>query len=46
MAYKPRTCKPEKGNKYYNTKSNGGYSDAIIGKPTDPDCNVLSNCVG
>lgn len=44
--FKPRLTKPEKGNPYYNTKSNGGYSNAIKGKPTDPDCNVLSNCVG
>lgn len=44
--FKPRTTKPEAGNKYYITKSKGGYSNAIQGKPTDPDCNVLSNCVG
>lgn len=44
--FKPRTTKPEAGNKYYITKAKGGYSDAIQGKPTDPDCNVLSNCVG
>lgn len=44
--FKPRTTKPEEGNKYYITKSKGGYSGAIQGKPTDPDCNVLSNCVG
>lgn len=41
-----RTTKPEKGNKYYITKANGGYSNAIQGKPTDKDCDVLSNCVG
>lgn len=41
-----RTSKPEKGNKYYNTKANGGYSNAIKGSPTDSDCDVLSNCVG
>lgn len=41
-----RLSKPEKGNPYYNTKSNGGYSTAIVGKPTDKDCNVLANCVG
>ena len=29
MAYKPRLTKPEKGNPYYNTKANGGYSHAI-----------------
>lgn len=44
--YKPRLTKPEKGNPYYNTKANGGYSNAIKGKPTDPDCDVLANCVG
>jgi surface antigen len=44
--FKPRTTKPEAGNKYYITKANGGYSSAIKGKPTDPDCDVLSNCVG
>jgi hypothetical protein len=25
---------------------NGGYSNAIKGSPTDPDCDVLANCVG
>ena len=44
--FKPRLTKPEKGNPYYNTKANGGYSTAIKGSPTDPDCDVLSNCVG
>lgn len=43
---KIRTTKPEAGNKYYIRKANGGYSNAILGKPTDKDCNVLSNCVG
>ena len=46
MAFKMRTSKPEAGNKYYITKANGGYSDAIKGSPTDEDCDVLSNCVG
>ena len=41
-----RMTKPEKGNPYYNTKANGGYSAAIKGKPTDAGCDVLSNCVG
>ena len=44
--YKPRVTKPESGNPYYNTRSNGGYSTAIVGKPTDSGCNVLANCVG
>ena len=34
-AFKPRTTKPEAGNKYYITKAKGGYSNAIQGKPTD-----------
>jgi len=42
----PRTERPEKGNKYYIRKANGGYSNAILGSPTDPACNVLCNCVG
>lgn len=46
MTFKIRTSKPEAGNKYYITKANGGYSDAIKGSPTDADCDVLSNCVG
>lgn len=41
-----RTTKPEAGNKYYVTKSNGGWSDAIKGSPTDANCDVLPNCVG
>lgn len=46
MGFTPRLTRPEAGNKYYIRKANGGYSPAIKGKPTDPDCNVLSNCVG
>ena len=44
--FKPRLVRPEAGNKYYVRKANGGYSGAILGKPTDPGCNVLANCVG
>lgn len=44
--FKQRMVKPEAGNPYYNTVSNGGYSGAIVGNPTDKSCNVLSNCVG
>lgn len=40
-----RTSKPSAGNKFYITKSKGGYSSCIQGKPTDV-CNVLANCVG
>jgi surface antigen len=46
FTFVPRFTIPEKGNKYYNTKSNGGYSTAIVGKPTQNGLNVLSNCVG
>lgn len=46
MAFKARTTRPEKGNKYYITKANGGYSYAIKGNPSDKYCDVLSNCVG
>jgi len=51
MKFIPRTTRPEDGNPYYNTKSNGGYSSAIKGKckttgVPDPGCNVLANCVG
>lgn len=41
-----RTTKPGAGNKYFIRKATGGYSTCIQGKPTDPNCNVLANCVG
>lgn len=44
--FKPRMTKPESGNPYYNTRANGGYSNAIKGRPTDSGCDVLANCVG
>lgn len=44
--FSERTRKPESGNKYYITKDSGGWSPCIKGKPTDKECNVLSNCVG
>lgn len=44
--FKMRTTKPEAGNKYYITKANGGWSNAIKGSPVDSDCDVLPNCVG
>lgn len=46
LIYKYRLCKPEKGNKYYITRSAGGYSPCITGNPADEHCNVLANCVG
>lgn len=44
--FEPRLVRPEAGNKFYITKSAGGYSPCIVGKPTDKGCNVLANCVG
>ena len=41
-----RTTRPTTGNKYFITRSNGGYSTCIQGNPTDSQCNVLANCVG
>lgn len=41
-----RTSKPGAGNKFFITTGAGGYSYCIVGKPTDSQCNVLSNCVG
>lgn len=41
-----RTTRPTAGNKYFITRSNGGYSTCIQGKPTDSQCDVLANCVG
>lgn len=41
-----RTSLPEKYNKFYNTKTQGGYSYCIVGKPTCDGLNVLANCVG
>lgn len=46
MAFTPRLTRPTAGNKYYIRKASGGYSNAIKGKPTDSQCDVLSNCVG
>ena len=41
-----RTTRPTSNNKYFIRQANGGYSTCIQGKPTDSQCNVLSNCVG
>lgn len=43
---KVRKTIPEAGNKFYNTISNGGYSQCIKGYPMQKDLDVLSNCVG
>lgn len=45
-AFIPRLTRPEAGNKYYITRTAGGYSSAVKGSPTDAACNVLANCVG
>ncbi|MBO7615077.1 MAG: CHAP domain-containing protein [Bacilli bacterium] len=44
--FKPQTSLPEKGNPFYNTTGNGGYSWCIQGKPVVDGLNVLCNCVG
>jgi surface antigen len=41
-----RKSKPGAGKKFFITTGAGGYSRCIVGKPTDSQCNVLSNCVG
>lgn len=46
MSFTPRFTIPEKGNPYYNTKKNGGYSEAIQGSPCENGLDVLRNCVG
>lgn len=40
-----RTTKPS-NNKYYITKSAGGYNGLTMGYPMDKTANVLANCVG
>ena len=35
-----------KNNKYYITKSKGGWSGNVLGDPVYPEANVLSNCSG
>lgn len=44
--YKIQKTLPNKGDKFYNTTSNGGYSWCIQGYPTVDGLNVLCNCVG
>lgn len=50
MSYTPRLTTPENGNKYYNRKVNGGYSDCVRGnkkkKCFNSKLDVLPNCVG
>ena len=46
MSFTPRFTIPEKGNPYYNTKANKGYSSAIKGSPCESGLDVLRNCVG
>lgn len=40
------TSLPAKGNKFYNTVGNGGYSHCVQGNPVQSGRNVYSNCVG
>lgn len=40
-----RTTKP-KNNKNFIKAGTGGWNTCILGKPKDPDANVLANCVG
>jgi hypothetical protein len=43
----PRFVIPEKGNKYYNSTSAGGYAvGTILGNPLCNGLNVYANCVG
>ena len=46
MSFPVRTSCPGAGNKNYIRVANGGWNTCILGKPTNPDCNVLANCVG
>lgn len=46
MSFTPRLEIPEKGNKYYNRKQNGGYGTSIQGYPLCEGLTCLSNCVG
>jgi len=45
MSFKIMTSKP-KNNKFFITRSAGGYSLCVVGSPTDKTANVLANCVG
>lgn len=44
--FTPQKTLPKKGNKFYNTTINNGYSKCIQGKPVVSGLNVLCNCVG
>ena len=46
MKFIPQLEMPKKGDKYYNTKSNGGINPCIKGSPTVKGLDVLCNCVG
>lgn len=37
---------PDKSNKFYIRKANGGYSNCVAGKPQYTTGSVLANCVG
>ena len=38
--------RPKDGDKFFNTTTNGGYSQCIKGSPVVKGLNVLCNCVG
>lgn len=46
VKFTPQTERPQLGNPYYNTKSVGGYSTAIVGNNPVEGLNVYHNCVG
>ncbi len=41
-----RSTKPGYADRYFRRKATGGLSSCIQGSPTDPECDVLANCVG
>lgn len=41
-----RSTKPGYADRYFRRKVTGGLSSCIQGSPTDPECDVLANCVG
>ena len=45
VGFTMRTTKPS-NNKQYITRGAGGWSNCIKGYPTEPNANVLANCVG
>jgi len=46
MKFTRRYIKPTKKDLCYVLRSDGGWNDCVVGKPTDKECRCLSNCVG